>query len=324
MLRPILVLAIVTGCWGAGVWAAADDFKQADEIRFEGRPAEPEQYSGATLHRNLLVVVPDEGAEFNVFKPVGADRFQLLFMPQLLTDNSELDMEAVASDGKRLYVLGSNSLVRKRIEESNSYIKNKQRLRDVGEQGGRHLLWRLDVSSQGRVTDFEFFDLSLLLAQDRILERFVNIPGKENGIDLEGLAVSGNQLYIGCRGPVLRDNYVPIIVVEFGRQSYDLRFVRMGGRGVRDIARVDDGFLILAGAVGDGDANFPIYWWDGRDCLPGIGSPGGRTDKLGDVDEKKGEKPEGLAILETTPEHWKVLIVSDGGAQPQHLIVPRP
>ena len=32
----------------------------------------------------------------------------------------------------------------------------------------------------------------------------MRLPSKDNGLDIEGLAVLGNRVYLGLRGPVLR------------------------------------------------------------------------------------------------------------------------
>lgn len=42
------------------------------------------------------------------------------------------------------------------------------------------------------------------LRKDDHLRKFLDIPGKDNGFDIEGLAVTGNLVFIGLRGPVLR------------------------------------------------------------------------------------------------------------------------
>jgi len=43
------------------------------------------------------------------------------------------------------------------------------------------------------------------LAQDPHLQAFINIPGKDNGFDIEGLAVPpAGQLFVGLHGPVMR------------------------------------------------------------------------------------------------------------------------
>src|SRR4029453_7712258 len=51
------------------------------------------------------------------------------------------------------------------------------------------------------------------LTQDKHLQSFLAIPGKDNGFDIEGLAFVGNRLFIGLRGPVLR-GWAVILEVE--------------------------------------------------------------------------------------------------------------
>ena len=54
-----------------------------------------------------------------------------------------------------------------------------------------------------------------LLSDDPHLEDFIRssqIPGKGNGLDFEGIAVRGRPVFIGLRGPVLREWAV---VIEF-------------------------------------------------------------------------------------------------------------
>ena len=36
------------------------------------------------------------------------------------------------------------------------------------------------------------------------LSTYLDIPGKDNGFDIEGLAVKGEKVFVGVRGPVLR------------------------------------------------------------------------------------------------------------------------
>jgi hypothetical protein len=112
---------------------------------------------------------------------------------------------------------------------------------------------------------------------------------KENGIDAEGLAVAGETLFVGFRGPVLRGNWVPVLRGRFAGEGAPLAdprvvFVNLGGLGIRDLVRVSGGFLILAGPVGDGAGGYPVFFWDGRDCTPGPGprpEPEGTLQPLG-------------------------------------------
>jgi hypothetical protein len=46
--------------------------------------------------------------------------------------------------------------------------------------------------------------LTRALADDPHFGPYMAIPGKDNGFDIEGLAVDGHRLLLGLRGPVLR------------------------------------------------------------------------------------------------------------------------
>ena len=114
----------------------------------------------------------------------------------------------------------------------------------------------------------------------RCSSAFAGLPSKENGVDIEGLAAKDGALYLGFRGPVLRENFVPIARVDpSGSDEPELLFVKLGGRGVRDIAATTDGFLILAGPNGDQDWSFELFHWDGRDMV--TGSTGRRAAPCG-------------------------------------------
>jgi len=102
------------------------------------------------------------------------------------------------------------------------------------------------------------------------LKTFSEIPSKENGVDIEGIAAKGDFLYLGFRGPAFRENWVPVMKLEFeDPEDYELLYVDLGGRGIRDITSVSDGFLLIAGPIGDGSASYQLYHWDGKDMIPG-------------------------------------------------------
>ena len=143
---------------------------------------------------------------------------------------------------------------------------------------------------------------------------FTRIPSKENGIDIEGLAVAEDTLYVGFRGPVLRGNYVPVLVGRFSDLSSrgKLKFVRLGGLGIRSMLSVGkQGFLILAGPVGDGPGGYHLYHWDGRSQLPAKGERG-RVRHLGEIPVRKGDKPEGMTLVSRQGESLQLLLAFDG------------
>ena len=51
------------------------------------------------------------------------------------------------------------------------------------------------------------------LRKDPVLGPFVGLPSKENGLDIEGLAVRGDTVLLGLRGPVIR-GYALVVRLE--------------------------------------------------------------------------------------------------------------
>jgi Protein of unknown function (DUF3616) len=145
-----------------------------------------------------------------------------------------------------------------------------------------------------------------------VLAALRSIASKENGIEIEGFAVKDGRLYFGFRGPVLRDNWVPILVTTWDDpDAAEVRYVQLDGRGIRDLVAVDDGFLILAGPVGDADGSYRVHFWNGRDGLAARGDDA-RAQRLAEFSELEGGKPEGLAVLATLGRTYELLLVRDG------------
>jgi hypothetical protein len=159
-----------------------------------------------------------------------------------------------------------------------------------------------------RVDCISLYDV---LKNDPLLGRFVEIPSKENGIDIEGLAVdqSGQQLWIGFRSPVLQGQFVPVLKLSFDNpQRYELLLVRLEGYGIRELTAVQGGFLVIAGPAGEIDVPGRLYFWNGNDCLPNR-APASLPKLLGEIPGPG--KPEGLVVLNETPTDWEVLVAYD-------------
>ena len=123
-----------------------------------------------------------------------------------------------------------------------------------------------------------------LLADDPHLEGFIRssadtpsrpIPGKDNGIDCEGLAVMGDRVFIGLRGPVLR-GWAIIVELEVGEgpgiepqpigrgsRRYRKHFLDLRGLGVRDLCRHGDDLIVLAGPTMELDGRTAVFRWRG-------------------------------------------------------------
>lgn len=236
---------------------------------------------------------------------------------------------------------GSHSWRRKNIYSSGRGTLSDRELRSVFEDAdesperekNRERLFRFELdpaTGQAQAGSIREIDLNHAWSESAndVLKPFRGIPSKENGIDIEGLAVRDGYLYAGLRGPVLRFNYVPVLVFRFDqRDSASLRYVQLDGYGIRSMTGVDDGFLILAGPVGDGPGGYFLYHWDGEDCFPGEIRDGraaiGRMTLLGRVPTPPDAKAEGLSVLRDGGRYYEVLVVYDGprGGHPRKLRV---
>ncbi|PZO42157.1 MAG: DUF3616 domain-containing protein [Pseudanabaena frigida] len=273
-----------------------------------------ESISAIEVVDDFLIVGADEGNKVKVLKRNG-DGYAVVRSIQLRSDK-EIDIEGIACEGSAVYVIGSHSYKREKIKLNQSYEQNRKAIATVLSETQRDQLFRFSLNADAEIEKTSLRSIIELNDSNNLLYLFSRIPSKENGVDIEGLAVHNGLLYVGFRGPVLRDNWVPILKCKFAQPivQADLVFVNLGGRGVRDITRVNDGFLILAGAVGDGLVSYQVYFWDGEDCLIGNRKLGnvGRLDILGELPVYENAKAEGLALLKESDSAYEVLIVFDG------------
>lgn len=307
----IVVLLIVP----SSIYAA--ELGPGEAIELRGNLTEPTQISGVTRYGDLLVVCPDEGCEFDVLVPDGANAYRATRSVSLCEDEDEpkeeIDLEGAASDGDYLFLVGSHSLARHKVKPDGEYGQNRLRLAEIKEDSSRDAVFRLQLGEHGKLKSKEKINLRKILKNDDILCRFTEIPSKENGIDIEGVAARGSKLYLGFRGPVLRGNYVPVMVLDFDSpKDYELKFVNLGGRGIRDIAAVKDGLLIIAGPVGEDSETYELCFWNDKDCIPGVGGKEGAVSVLGDFLPRPGAKAEGLNVLDEDERRYTILVVYDG------------
>ena len=231
----------------------------------------------------------------------GQESFALAGLVDLPGDaDEEADVEGLARDGGFLWVVGSHSLKRKRVKDKHDGAKALERLATVEGQPNRQVLLRLpleDVDGLPRpvrettvagAADGEpqraasygsrGKDLRDLLEDDEHLGPFLPIPGKDNGLDVEGIAVRGDRVLLGLRGPVLRGWAVVLELrpyvdedepdrlrlheFEDGRR-YRTHVLDLAGLGVRDLCPHGDDLLVLAGPTMDLDGPVHVFRWHG-------------------------------------------------------------
>jgi len=237
-------------------------------------------------------------------------------------DGRELDIEGIAVDGNFIYVVGSHSFRRNKVRSQKSVKKNRKTFNQgkIKDERSRDWLHRIEVNQQVQPVAKKSISLRDVISNHQALKAFSEIPSKENGVDIEGIAVADGWVYVGFRGPVFRDNYVPVLKFEFDQHEKTaiLLLVKLEGGGIRDMAKVQDGFLLVSGPVGDAPGPYQVYHWNGLDMVPGKD----RTDtegyikKLGNIEVSKG-KAEGILALEVERGadddcQYKFMIIFDG------------
>jgi Protein of unknown function (DUF3616) len=210
--------------------------RTANAVRLEFAPDSLVQsnLSGAAFTGEWLWVAGDEACgldRLRLLDPVGPEvlRFgdvrdfplaDLLDLPGMAEEEADLEGMAVA-DGC-LWVVGSHGLKRKNAKADRGHADNAKRLAKVALDGNRRLLACLPIepdatgapclvrqAQDGRRAlrlrgDAQTNLLTRALADDPHFGPYMAIPGKDNGFDIEGLAVDGRRLLLGLRGPVLR------------------------------------------------------------------------------------------------------------------------
>ena len=293
----------------------------ADQTTVAGRPwdieGEVEEHADlsgiACLDDGFGLLVTDEGSLVQAFTldreahllRMGADSVELL------RAGEEADLEGLCCDGADFYAIGSHASGRKQPDH----------------QPSRHHVYRIR-RKDGKLRHEISHGLEPLLVQDGLLGRHYRrrLDATERGVDIEGIAAwPEGRLLIGLRSPSLDGQaYCLSIAVDtlFGTKGTRLQTAEryalpLGeGAGIRDLAALPDGVLILAGPSTDQDrADFTLWRWGGRR----------KVTKIGTFVHTAAAKAEGLLVLDVTGEGIEVLVLFDGieRGHPHQFTLPR-
>jgi hypothetical protein len=228
-----------------------------------------------------------EGDAFSSHTSVGLS--SLLTLPADDTEEADIEGMDVADDW--LWIVGSHSVKRKNPTPADHPDAVARKLATTRRDGNRHLLARIPVDggevkrthgARHAASITTSPESSALLQPiergrdgtgDRHLAPFLPIPGKDNGFDIEGLAVHGDRVFVGLRGPVLRGwacvleirpvdagDRLELETVDDG-MTYCKHFLNLGGLGIRDLLVLGEDLLILAGPTMVLDAACAIWRW---------------------------------------------------------------
>ncbi len=310
MFRTVLAILVILA-FGVPVEAEAPaKLKVGKPVVCRGELASELDISGGVVVGDFLLVISNEAHGVQVLKDSGEREYKVVGFIALAPKGTDLDIEALTADGTTIYATGSHSKLRK--------IGRKD-----GPDGGigpvvaiptRDQVFRFPLRPDGTAGKIESVGLRKILDADPVLKAFGSMASKENGVDIEGVAFKDGKLHFGFRGPVLRDNWCPVLVGEFDSlKKAELRYVQLGGRGIRDIAAIRDGFLILAGPMGDAELSFQIYHWDGTSGLPH--REANTHARLIDVlPSGPKHRPEGLVVTKETDKTTELIVLHDGVA----------
>ena len=262
--------------------------------------------SGAAFSGDWLWVAGDEACAIDRLRsldPTGSEllrfgegcSFALADLLDLPGDaDEEADLEGMAVADGYLWVVGSHGLKRKNAKDDRDHAGNAKRLAKLSLDRNRRLLARLpittDASGAPRLVkeaedgrralrlkgDAESNLLTQALADDRHFGAYMAIPGKDNGFDIEGLAVDGKRLLLGLRGPVLR-GWSAVLEIAVEATAGHLRlapldddgtlirkhFLHLEGLGIRDLHFAGDDLYILAGPTMVLDGDIHVFKWAG-------------------------------------------------------------
>lgn len=333
-MRPFQLLLFCALTAMAG--SVSGQITSLGKLNFEGPLEQEEDLSAIAILGDSLLVGSDEGTKVQILQQDPSNPSVYRVRPDLdinmLISKTELDIEGIArfKDTNVFYVAGSHSLKRKLLEPNATKEQNLAALEEIVFEPSRFHIYRLEMDPRTlKPISKRGIGLYKLLTLNTVLKRFTQIPSKENGVDIEAVAVKGDEgdkLHLGFRGPVLRENLVPIMILDFNKpEDYKLRYLDLDGLGIREMVKVKKGFLIIAGPSGGGRGEFLIYFWDGDDGVPDQGKIKSKLRLLGQLPTPQGAKAEGMTLLEETEKHYDVLVVYDGVVRgmPERFRIPK-
>jgi hypothetical protein len=279
-----------------------------------------------------------------------------------LPAEGEVDVEGLAYMAPYLWVVGSHSRKRKKADPDEDDAACIKRIAEVSTDESREFLARIPLHhdpERGLVPVRQCDDpmvpgtrltAARLRAQgrkgsilralegDEHLGEFLRVPGKDNGFDIEGLAVLGDRVFVGLRGPVLR-GWAVVLEIEpvldddhphrlrlrrigDDGERYRKHFIDLEGMGIRDLRRDGDDLLLLAGATMALSAPAAVWRWPGG-AHPDRASlvRGHELRRILDFPYhvgKRDDNPEALALFDRDPV-TRVMVLYDSAAEDRCL-----
>ncbi|PSJ40506.1 DUF3616 domain-containing protein [Sphingomonas deserti] len=311
-----------------------------------------ENLSAGTRIEHTLFVAADEQAQIEGLTKSGTDwsdhrRFAIDALLPVSFPDEEADVEGLAADDNWLWVVGSHARTRPKPEKAPGGCIDLDDLADLKDTRPRALLGRIPLIEQGGRWTPVAQDgkrragilkqgkhgnaVAKAFRRDPLLRPFTRIPAKEGGIDVEGIAVCGDRVALGMRGPVIATHALLIEFAVQAKKSGSLaltappvrRLLALEGLGIRDLKRCGDDLLILAGPTTGLSGPCALYRW--RDWVNDPPHDPSRVrlhrpERICELPFGRGEDhPEGLALWEDDADGARQILVICDSPSPARL-----
>jgi len=261
--------------------------------------------------------------------------------------DEEIDIEGLSYSDNYLWLVGSHSLKRSQPKSKRTDLENIRKLGEIKAEKNRYILARIPVDGNQLRKSCNHPDnpkikltaakltltkkgnlLTEILANDPHLGPFLSsqIPSKDNGFDLEGLAVYQDKIFLGLRGPVLRGWAIILEVSvaesssselkmkKMGDKLYKKHFVYLSGLGVREISVDGEDLLVLAGPTMDLDGPVRLFRIENGVKLSEESLL--RPKPILEIPYGEGnDHAEGITLINSSENQKSLLVVYDSPAQ---------
>ena len=320
-----------------------------DEKLNQGSSKIRDDLSSVARTGKYLWLAFDEGAGVERLKKIRNyyaqhQRFYLKDYLDLPEEQGEMDIEGLTHAGHYLWIVGSHSLKRDCPDDQEAPAKKQiKQLTKLKSDPNRFTIARIPLVENPETGEYELHkkcpnpdnpketltsaklkanttssQLSRVISRDKHLKDFMHLPGKENGFDIEGIAVVGDRIFLGLRGPVLigwaiilevslkQKGKSKLKLKKIGKhgQKYRKHFVQLQGMGIRELDAFHNDILILAGPTMDCDGTIALYRMEGglpdeKESITHYNQIERLTNvTLGHETEYGSDKAEGLVLTE--------------------------
>ena len=291
-------------------WTAASIFKKDTDDDRKNQPRM--NLSGAacvpTTPKFTSCLIANDEKKYAQFFSIDGNKLKPRKLIRLSNAKKDPDAEGVAYDSGFFYVIGSHG----RSRHGNSANRSSYAVFRIAVDPATGV--PRSEPDEDQVVGVESSSrLRGAIRDGDTIRKFFKRRLAKKGVNIEGIAVRDGRMHLGLRAPSLRGNAFVLCVdadAVFTRKD-DLRSkvtpLALGrNTGIRDLAAVEDGVLILAGPTRDEKVPYAVWFWDGTSTTA---KPLAILD-LSSVDA--GAKAEILLPLEEDRSNTRVLVMFDG------------